>query len=255
MPSIEHEQFRDQHGLTRYPFNDSSTLISQTGLLVDPEAFLDARLYPQFSTDGNLFISELVVSSNSITVWVGNEDNERLISADFSPLSSTGILRFFDTYGRPAGILVGTPDSVASFQAWPVGSHPFDANACAFAVSTVVPMPEIGVQAFVDADGGLVSDEVWLVGENGVVLRDDGGNIRVDIVGDPLFVRRGCDAAGTYTTPRFLSTINGVPGDNGSWNFIVGTDLAPDTILRIYPKGDRLAFELVGQTPNGTDIQ
>lgn len=247
MPRIEHEQFRDEHGITRYPFADTATLLSRTGLLVDPEAFLDAKLYPQFATDGNLYISSFVVGASFTTVWVGTEDNDQLIFAEFSPLTSNGILRFYDDYGRPAGILVGTPDSVAGFQAWPLGTHLLDPDACPFVASTVVPMPAVGLQGFVDEADGLVSDEVWLVGENGIVLREDDGAIRVDVVGDPLFIRKGCDATGTYTTPRFLRTINGILGVNGSWDFIVGRDLAPDTILRIYPKDESLVFELAGQ--------
>lgn len=248
MPTrTEPQEFNSEHGATRYPFSDNATLISRNGMLVDPEAFTGASLFPQTPTDGNLFISEIVSDPPYFTIRIGTEEENRLLTAEFQPLNTTGTIRVYDSYGRSAGILVGSVDSLSLFQSWPAGTYPFDPTGCPFSLDTIIPMPEDGVRGLIDDSDLFLAGDVWLVGENGVVLREEDGFIRVDAVGDPLFVRKRCEATGNYVTPRFLSSINGIPGDNGVWNFIVGREIAPDTILKIYPQDGRLIFELIGQ--------
>lgn len=251
MPRPEPQEFSQEHGVTRYPFSDLATMISRQGMLIDPEAFLDASLFPQTAIDGNLFISEIISAPPLMTIRIGTEEDTRLLYGEFQPLNNTGTIRIYDSYDRAAGLLVGNTDSLSLFQAWPTGTYTFEPTACPFAVTTIIPMPEDGVRGFLDEDGGFLAHDVWLVGENGIVLREDGGAIRVDAVGDPLFIRKKCEDTGTFTTPRFLSTINGIPSDNGSWTFMAGGEIAPDTIFKIYPQEGRLVLELIGQKAGG----
>ena len=76
----------------------------------------------------------------------------------------------------------------------------------------------------------------------------EGESIRVDVVGDPLFKRRVSPES--FVTPSFIKSINGIePDDKGDFKIAVGTYLANDTILRIYPDLSLpgLRIELVGQ--------
>jgi hypothetical protein len=109
-------------------------------------------------------------------------------------------------------------------------------------------MPSNGVSSFKDELNNTVSGEVWLVGENGVVVRTEGKNIRVDVVGDPLFKRK---VDNSFVTPRFIKTINGIPPDEyGDFKIVSGSYMAGDTILRVYPEPDvpGIRIELVGQS-------
>jgi hypothetical protein len=117
----------------------------------------------------------------------------------------------------------------------------------------VIPTPEVGVRGFLTEAGALLTGDVWWVGERGIVVRDDGGTVRVDVVGDPLFARRLCFPLGLFATPRFIRTINRLPpGPDGDFQVVVGGHDAPDTVLRIYPiSPTELAFEVVGETLEG----
>jgi hypothetical protein len=96
--------------------------------------------------------------------------------------------------------------------------------------------------------------DVWLIGEDGVVLRKDENAIRVDIVGDPLFKRKLCTTTGgnieLFVTPNFVRTVNGIkPDEYGNFTITANNELAGDTILRIYPDAANnvVKIEFVGQ--------
>jgi hypothetical protein len=97
-------------------------------------------------------------------------------------------------------------------------------------------------------EGDVVSGDIWLIGDNGVVIRkDDDCVIRIDIVGDPLFVRRLCNPLDLFNTPNFVKTINGCPPDEyGDYKIEVGDHGDPHTILRINPVEDGLKIEAIG---------
>ena len=108
-----------------------------------------------------------------------------------------------------------------------------------------MPTPEIGVRGLVLEDGTVVSGEVWLVGENGIILTSETHDtkqtcaadavtqnvIRVDAVGDPLFLRKLCDPDELFTTPKFVKTIK---IKTGSYEF----DYSPDERGYIYIQGN-----------------
>ena len=77
--------------------------------------------------------------------------------------------------------------------------------------------------------------------------RGDGDNIRIDIVGDPLFRRSLCSPKNLFTTPRFVTTINQCqPGPGGNVQLIVGHQDSPDAVARIYPADGGLRIEAAG---------
>jgi len=249
---ILHPEFRNEQLDSRYPFADTATLRSRDKIEIAPDTFLDASIHP-IGGGPRAYISSLEVTNRLATIWVGDPTDARRASCAFDPLSPPSLLALIDVLGRPAGMFVADPLRLASAQAWPTGVHTFDVGAAEFAASVTIPTPEEGVRGLTTDHGGLFTGDAWLVGDGGIVVSEEDGHIRVDVVGDPLFARRLCSPHGMYTTPRFVRTINGVPpGPDGDFQLIVATVSASDTVLRIVPEPpDTLRIGLVGKSVQG----
>ncbi len=240
-------EFRDEFENTRYPFADGASLESQTDHRIQNDTFLDAALYP-IGAGSRVQIARIRVTTREVTIVITDASRADRASATFDPMSPPDVLELEDNLGRPAGVLVSESLRLARFSSWNVGTHTFAQGAAEFAVSCVIPTPETGVRGVLDAAGRLYTGDLWLIGDNGVVLREEDGNIRVDIVGDPLFVRKLCEPIERFNAPNFIRTINGCPPDKyGNFNLTVGDHLAPETIVRIYPSNDGLVIQAVGQ--------
>lgn len=251
---IIYREWRDEQAGSKYPFADDASLVASTGLTLDQAIFLDAVVYP-IGGGPRVYLTKVAArGTRTVTISIGTQNGAALASASFDPLEPPSELNLFDALGRPAGLLVSTPDRLAAFQTWPFGDHDFGQNA-EFVSSCVIPMPAPGLRGLLLEDGTLFTGDVWIVGEDGVVVRKDGeGVIRIDLVGDPLFRRRLCEPNDLFATPRFIKTINGVPPDDrGTFLLTVNSELAGDTILRVYPSedGKSLRVEVVGQKLEG----
>lgn len=248
MPRVLFPEWRAENEPTKYPFADRATLRTAGGLAVGPDTFLDAALYPVGGGAGQ-YLSRVVVAPRRVAVVVGDPRAPALASSEFDPLAPPDLLELTDPLGRPAGVLVSEAARLAAFQAWPAGTHAFAPAATEFCASCVTPVPAAGVRGFATPDGELFTGDVWLVGEDGVVLSADaGGAVRLDVVGDPLFRRRLCQPVELFSTPRFVRTVNGMrPDAAGDFKITVDPALAADTVLRVYRAGDGLTVEAVGQ--------
>jgi len=246
-------EWRKQNDTTKYPFSERATLTNRQGKIILEGVFADANLYPVGGTVG-LYLSKVVVTHSSVTLYVGNENAPELCSASFSVLAPPTLLELMDTYARPAGILVSAENRLNAFQTLGIGTHTFDRANTEFSATVCVPVPEVGVTGFVLDDGTLLTGDVWLIGTDGVVLRKTTLTqeiacgvavthdvIRVDIVGDPLYRRRLCDPQALFTTVnpirsmQFVSdnlTFECAPAD-GNITIGVNNAAATDTILRI----------------------
>jgi hypothetical protein len=250
MPSIVYPEFRDQFEFTRYPFSDDALLVSDTNQRIDNDTFLDASLYP-IGNSGKLHISAIEIEARAVTIWVSNLLRVRKASVVFDPFDAPDVLVLHDEWDRPAGVLVSEPLRLARFSSWPTGAHTFAIAAAEFVASAVIPTPEIGVRGILTEKDELLTGDVWLVGDNGVVVREDNGAIRVDIVGDPLFVRKLCFPVDLFEPPIFITTINGcAPDEFGNFNLTVGNHENAQTIVRIYPSDAGLVISAIGQTVN-----
>jgi hypothetical protein len=250
---IIHPEFRNENKDSNYPFADTATLISRDKVVLPPDMFVDASIFPIGGTE-RLYISSLEVGNRLVTIWVGDPTEAQLASGSFDPLAPPSMIALLDVYGRPAGLFVSDPLQLAAAQTWSSGTHTFDLGATEFAASCTIPTPEPGVRGLIAATGLLLTGDAWLVGEQGVVLsKDADGNIRVDVVGDPLFTRRQCAPVQLFSTPRVIKTINGIPpGPDGDFQIAVAAYSAPDTVLRIVPQPpDTLLITLVGTSVQG----
>jgi hypothetical protein len=150
-------------------------------------------------------------------------------------------------------MLLSTPFLLARFAAWPLETHTFTAGATEFVSSVVIPARAPGVRGVYADNSALLTGDVWLIGDRGVVLRKvDEHTIRADITGEPLFARHLCEPIGRFTPKTFVKTIttNSIacgPDDYG--NFVLtATDYGvSDTVLRIYSQDGNIKIDTVGR--------
>lgn len=263
-------EWRKQNESTKYPFAERATLVNETGRFVPEGTFLDAILYPIGGKVG-LYLTKAVITHQTITLFVGNQDQPELCSGELDVAEPGEQISLFDPAGRPAGLLVSEPARLAVLQAWGLGTHEFQPAETEFAATVCVPTPEIGVRGFRLPDGSVLVGDVWLVGDDGVIVRTEEGTepatcgvplktfktIRIDVVGDPLFRRRLCDPASLFETPRFIKTIRVVsegrtfdcsPDEFGNLQIMVNNAEASDTVLRIVNGPEGIALHAVGQS-------
>jgi hypothetical protein len=259
-------EWRKQNETTKYPFSERATLTSRAGKILLEGTFLDANLYPIGGTAG-LYLSKVIVTHATVTIYVGNEGTSELCSTTFSILSPPVTLILRDVYDRPAGVLISAEYRLGVFQALGVGTHIFERSSTEFAATVCVPVPEQGVRGILLDDGTFLTGDVWLVGDDGVVLRKQlitqnnicGGGIpctviRVDIVGDPLYRRRLCNPQSLFTTVNPIKTMRFI-SDNMTFdcasldgNITIGVNnaAATDTILRITNTETGLKISVAG---------
>jgi hypothetical protein len=140
-----------------------------------------------------------------------------------------------------------------------------------FSAHVCLPVQENYFLGFLLDDGSLITGDIWLVGDDGIVLthetveapQDDcqvslgldptEQRIRVDVVGDPLFRQRLC-ASGTVT-PKFLKQLTLTSGDNtivlspdaqGRIGLTAGRLGGESTVLRITHRDGALRIDTVG---------
>jgi hypothetical protein len=261
-------EWRKQNETTKYPFSEVATLTNAEGRVLIEGTFLDAALYPIGATSG-LFVSTVVIDFQSVKMTVATTTQPNLATATFSLLNPPDDVVFYDTYGRPAGTLISESRRLGLFRSWGVGTHEFLQAQTEFAATCVFPTPEVGVRGVALENGDLFVGDVWLLGTDGVVLRATESlqpvpgtgdvrpvsQIRVDVVGDPLFRRRLCQPRSLFQTPQFVTSVN-VTGPNmnfvctpdaqGNLRMTAINDLAADTVLRIRPTPNGLEIAAVG---------
>ena len=253
-------EWRDETKQLKYPFADRASLTNST-LEIPSWLFLDGRLYP-IGGGSRFYISKITKVADVVTFTLSDETAElATASYDISAIPASGELVFTDSYGRPAGMLLSASQYLAIFGAMSQGTYEFDIDATEFAATVTIPQPDVGVRGVVTDDGDVLTGELWLVGENGVVLREEDGAIRVDVVGDPFANRALCEAEEPQDDPEEgeaepalapycpVLTINKYPADRyGNFIMRVGANESLTNVMRIIPgAGNVLRIELLGE--------
>lgn len=249
---ILYPQFRDEQSDSRYPFADAATLTSTSGAVkIRPTAFIDASFFV-IGGGAQLYVSSLVITATDVAITVGDPGNPVRATGTYSIASipTNGLVSFFDIYDRHVGTMLSTPDELASLAGYAIGTHTFAVIATEFVASVVIPANEPGVRGILADDSPLLTDDIWLIGDRGVVLRYEEPNIiRVDIIGVPLYSRLLCEPYGSFQGRRFVKTINGCPPDEfGNFTITATNALAPDAVLRIYPQNGALVIDTAGRS-------
>lgn len=267
-----HPEWRASNEPTKYPFGDRATLTNGIDILLEG-IFLDAILYP-IGGQARMFLSQVEIEHDRAILSIGDPETNVLATGEFDIISPPSRVKMTDALGRPAGLFISEPLRLATFQSWTVGTHVFQIGDTEFAGTVAVPTPELGVRGIQLEDGSLFTGDVWIVGDDGVVVRSEPVTepgkcgepdvplsvIRVDIVGDPLFRRRLCTDADLFETPRFVRSITVddgkqqvtcFPDEFGDFKLTVNNDLAEDTVLRVRPTREGLIIEAVGEALQG----
>lgn len=262
-------EWRLQNGTTKYPFSETATLVNDDGRQLLEGTLLDAVLYP-IGGAVNLYLSQITLTHDTVTISVGNLANPLLCSGSFDIVTPPDSVKLLDVAGRPAGLLVSESVRFAILQSLGVGTHEFAPEQTEFCASVCIPTPEIGVRGVQLPSGEVMVGDVWLVGDDGVVVRTEELSepaacglpisslpaIRVDIVGDPLYRRRLCSGAALFSTPRFIRTLRIVgpnrtfdcsPDSYGEFKLSILNAAAPDTVLRFSPTPTGLRIGAIGQ--------
>ena len=249
MLDIAATEWRNNNRNANYPFSDAATLMSEQGVPLDRDVFDDARIY-LVGASGRIFIPRINLTGSIVTIYVGSEDSGELGYARYdynSPPEDLGVL---DMFGRPAGIFVSDGRRLAALgTGFGRGDYDFRAEATEFAPSAVIALPDAGIWGILLDDGNVLSGEVWLIGENGVVLREEDGFVRVDVMGDPYAAAKECaDLGRPFPVFCGIKTINGIsPDANGDFKLLPGGNMSSGSILRISPNGPgRLKIRLLG---------
>ena len=265
MAELRFPEFLDSLENTKYPFVDSASLSNGRVAFLEG-TFLDAHLYSPSGTS-RYYLSRVVVSSGRIELFIGIAGNASLLSGSSPIPISDGTIALRDAYGKPGGILVTEPDRLSIMTSWGVGTHTFERHQTEFCVTCQMPIPDNGVTGLRLESGEIVSGKVWLVGEDGVLIStetvvDGFGTerelVRIDVVGDPLFLQRLCVPASLFTPVNpilVIRIVNGpnvyecTPDENGNFNIQLNDALAADAALRVRTTVAGIVFEVEGTTP------
>lgn len=268
MPTIRHPEFLKELENTKYPFVPTASLTNGQDSLLEG-TFLDAHLYAVTGTR-RYYISSVTVTSSELTIRIGDTGNATRLTGTVQLPISSSVIKLLDEFGRSGGVLVSDPTRLSLLSAWGVGDHVFERTQTEFCVTCQVPVPDPGVTAIRLSNGDLLTGKVWLVGEDGVVLRtelstDNEGNeietLRIDVVGDPLFLQRLCTPEELFSPPnpvRVIRIVQGdytydcLPDDQGNFNIQMNDSLAADAALRIRTTPEGIVITVEGSTNAGT---
>lgn len=251
---------------TDYPFKSGASRSNGT-VVIENDVFVDGRLFPPLGRY-DLFISEIVVGSDVVIVLsngageVGRGSFNRATPPDYVTFSSNNV---------HIGILQGSPSGgLSKLAGWNDGTYAFTAAQTPFTASVVVPQPQQGVRAIVLDSGAVFAGDVTIVGERGVqftVPRIEGSSssdagwpnyagyqqevIRMDVVGDPLFLRRGCgDQASEFQQDVLIARINFdghvfTPDETGGFLITIAHASSNQPAVRLLPITNGLSVGFV----------
>lgn len=255
-----------------YPFA-GDTRRSNGAVRIDDDIFVDGRLYPP---DGSaeLYLYSIEVA-DEIELTLADERGI-VASGSFARNDAPDEIHFTTASGAYVGLLRGyvnkkDTDSVGvrglrKLAGWNDGTYVFGAGDTRFAATVVVPQPQRCVRAIVLESGEVFTGDVYLVGERGVQLTLVDAElssssshymsfepiIRVDVIGDPLYMRRECEDEGIdMTSSRVIKKIRFdgdliEPDETGGFKLLVGKDAessdAPALRLTPINNGLRVGF-------------
>lgn len=234
-------EWRDEAAAGRYPFEDGARLSSSdAGISLPNDFVLDASVCASFDEVGLYSVTVPQPRDGSLVLTFCPPAADRFITGRLTPGAS-----LVDLYEQRSvvGVLVLSDTWHYTTANWPSGVHRFDHRSARLVPAVVRTGPPTGVEGFV-VGGETVSGEVWLVADDGVVIRAEDGGVRIDVTGDPLFKRRRCEPDDAFVTPLFVKTVNGhLPDPYGG--FAVSAE--PGSPLRVYVAGGELRVEIVGK--------
>ena len=265
MSEIRFPEFLASLENTRYPFVPTASLSNGNVAFLEG-TFLDAHIYAIGGTD-RYYISKVEVSSNQFVIVIGDSGTATRLTGTVPIPIVDSVVRLVDNNLRSGGVLVSESSRLALLAGWGIGTYTFERAQSEFCVTCQMPIPDPGVTSFRLEDGNVFSGQVWWVGDDGVVLSvetatDKNGEsydvVRVDVVGDPLFLERLCKPQSLFKPImpiRKIRIINGdnihdcTPNEQGNFNLQMNDALAADAALRVRTTSEGIVIEVAGSTP------
>lgn len=268
MATLRHPEFRKELENTKYPFVSTATLSNEDVNFLEG-TFIDAHLYSA-SDNFRLYISRVDVGTSSMTIVIGNEEEDELLTGEISLPVSVSAVRLVDLNGISAGILITEPERLSLISAWGLGSYEFLIEATEFCITCCMPVPQPGVTALRLENGELLSGKVWLMGGDGVIINTEtkinrSGEVervlKLNIVGEPLYLQKLCFPEDLFSPPRPLKKITVTqdgqelhscgPDEYGNFNIQMNDGLVADPALRVRTTPDGILFTVEGDVNTG----
>lgn len=243
-------EWRNQSENTNYPFSDDASMTSDSGVRLPKALFDDARFYPIGAIAG-VYLKSVDIQGNIVVITIADPEKTLAIGM-FDYTNPLNDVPFYDSLGRPAGVLVSTKEKLKLLPAALPAAVTFTQKQTEIAPSCVVPLPQVGVRGFLLDDGSYFTGDLYLVGVDGIVLSVPQTNvIRVDVLGDPYAKLEDCEEEGIPVEPLCgLKTINGIAPDPVTGDFKVSPGANPpyafDNVIRVSQDNGELVIETVG---------
>lgn len=267
MEAVRFPEFIASLENTKYPFVPTATLTNGSASFVEG-TFLDAHLYSS-ELRGRCYLSEVEVTSDRCVLFFGDDISAKRLQAELPIPITSDVLQVVDEYGRPAGVIVSAAARLSLLPGWGVGTHKFERTQTEFCITCQMPVPMTGVTGLRLESGEILTGRVWLVGEDGVMLRTElvplrnGGEslqIRIDAVGNPLFLQQLCTSGDLFAPVNPIRSIRVVqgstsyecePDEQGNFNIQMNDALAADAALRIRTTDAGIVFSVEGSVNAG----
>ena len=201
--SIINREFRDYSAESMYPFSDTALLTNDQGIVIQPEVFLDALIYSMDDVTQPFYISDLrgtIGEPTQMGVVIKDDNNKEVCTGviDIGTDSSVDTCYLYDTLDRANGTLVYQPDHMSQLIGR-VGilDYEFSKTQTPFLAERGFVTRTSGLSV-ISAAGNTFSNEVYIVGANGVHFTEEDGEIYIHLLGEESL------------TTRPVKTINGL---------------------------------------------
>lgn len=237
MPRIIFPEYREQFKSTKYPFADTATLTSiDNEFKLPQDIFCDASVYIPGAI-APVYINELNINSSQSYLTIVDYSKKFTATGIIEPLSDK--IELFNPRNNQVGILVASKD-LSYFTSVPNGSYTFLPKATSLSPRCTIYLKDTGVTSIGVVDGEQLEGDVWICGSDGIIVRYVNEQIRIDVVGEPLFKREDPK----FQPPSFVQTINDMPA-NKYGNFNISAESADD-IIRVNTSATGITISAAG---------
>ena len=242
-----------------YPFTDGATFLSRDNKLVDKQSFVDAIVYPSEIAE-DVHISQIDLLERSTKIVLQDSQQGVVARGETSSEEPNSTMVLKDKNNLHAGIILVNIDQLRSGFSVPTVLR-FGSEALPFTASVVIPRPDNHVSGIRLPSGKIISGEVWLVGEDGIVLDHETQGatdvISIHAIGDRYATRRVCEASDeTFTPTRPVKKIvvkkgSGTeyeisPDQWGNIQISQGLGVEQDNVIRLNSEKNSIRFNILG---------
>ena len=264
------QTWRNENLKRKYPFSDSATMLTNSGIEIAIDLFIDAKFW-YYKLQAPICLTDIVVTDYNTVQLIIRDINDVTLTANIDS-SSTDRIIFYDSIDKqPAGmLLLSEPISVFYLLSLPVGDNTIDFGNMEFVLHTWYVTASDGIRGFLLPDNNLVGGStINFVGGLGVYIQPIATkdqlnyDICLNVVGEPLMPYVNFDACSTkppdYLVSASTKTGASVPIKNVWVNDVLLHNLKdltfrfnPPTAGNITPTpdGSGLVFSLNTDTSN-----